>query len=154
MRSANLTRRRWEFAALLLLIGDLQTCCCWGDDAPQNNEITHKITKGGVGRSLKNVKHAGVASQQHHRRHTHGGGVHSNGPGKCPKLHRDYVHNDARVVEGENFIYVPMRKTGSRYITQASWMLDVGPTGASDSFSFEGNLSVLSVACWDGTRWI
>jgi len=42
----------------------------------------------------------------------------NNKPGPCRKVDRDYVHNDARVVEGANFIYVPMRKTGSRYITK------------------------------------
>eukprot|EP00959_Pyramimonas_sp_CCMP1952_P446607 9351278-Pyramimonas_sp.AAC.1 len=33
-------------------------------------------------------------------------------------IHQPFIHHDVHVIEGESFIYVPMRKTGSRYITQ------------------------------------
>eukprot|EP00959_Pyramimonas_sp_CCMP1952_P453429 9468232-Pyramimonas_sp.AAC.1 len=38
----------------------------------------------------------------------------------CVKKYQNvpYVHNEVNVVEGPRFIYVPMRKTSSRYITK------------------------------------
>jgi hypothetical protein len=41
----------------------------------------------------------------------------------CIKKYKNtsWVHNNVDVVEGKDYIYVPMRKTSSRYVTQVSY---------------------------------